>query len=139
MRNLQRRDAPRRQRRDDVLLRLAYPDEGAAQGGAIFRYGLALQLREVASIASEEILAKLAGCRLPLVEAELDADVTEAMADELNVIAKGPQCVLRSAFWPGALPVDIVVCSAPRKGEKGKRRKDKRLCSRRRVLQRGRL
>ena len=129
MRRLSGGGASRRKRRDDVLLRLAYPDEGSAERDEVLRYGLEVALLRNASAAAREVLAKLAECRLPSVEAALDATVAEAVADQSSVLAHGPGCVLSSPLWLGVLPVEIIIGQGARKGESGKRRKGKLRCS----------
>jgi len=123
MRALQPRNAPGGKRSDDVPLRVANLDEDPAEDDEILFHGLEGLLRRLGTPASMEILQRLAGRTLPVVEATLDGVVVTARAHEGFLKAGGPRCVLCGVPGASRIAVEVAIrCRSVQKGEKRKKR-----------------
>jgi hypothetical protein len=108
-----------------VPLRLAHPDQGPADAGAVLRDGLAEHLRTLGGPVAEELLGRLGGRVLPTLEVRLVALVTRARAQAQSVVASGAHCALQTSGARGccSYPVELHLQKETlQKGEKRKRR-----------------
>jgi len=115
---MQGRYASGRNRRDDVPLRLAHPDEEAAGEQASLLHGLSAPARSLGGPVA---------ALLPLLDARLEATVSTARATAKGTLlhASGPDCRLfcGKGLDTATLLVELVLEENEHKGRKRKKAK----------------